>query len=214
MIRALAAETLGTALLVATVIGSAQMAATLTPDHGLLLLANATATGAMLFVLITILAPVSGAHFNPLVSVLVVLHGDLPSRSLAPYVLAQTIGALAGLLLAHAMFALPLLQTATHLRGGLSQDLAEVVATFGLILTVLGGGNARANVAALVASYITAAYWFTSSTCFANPVMLLARALTDTPSGIAPSATPGFLLAEITGAALAATLGLWLFRKT
>jgi glycerol uptake facilitator-like aquaporin len=214
MIRALAAETLGTALLVATVIGSAQMAATLTPDHGLLLSANAGATGAILYVLITILAPLSGAHFNPLVSALMVLRGTLSPRSFVLYAIAQTAGALAGMLLAHAMFALPLLQMATQSRGGPAQDLAEAIATFGLILTILGGLHARANVAAIVASYIAAAYWFTSSTSFATPVMLLARAFTNTPSGITASATPGFLLAEITGTALAATLGLWLFRKT
>lgn len=213
MIRAVVAEALGTALLVATVIGSAQMAATLTPDHGLLLLANAGATGAMLYVLITVLAPLSGAHFNPLVSALMTLRGTLSPRSLAAYTIAQTGGALTGMFLAHAMFALPLLQIATHERGGSAQNLAEAVATFGLILTILGGLYARANVAALVASYIAAAYWFTSSTSFANPVMLLARALTDTPSGIIPAATPGFLLAEIIGTALAAALGLWLFRN-
>ena len=212
MIRAVVAEALGTALLVATVIGSAQMAATLTPDHGLLLLANAGATGAMLYVLITVLSPLSGAHFNPLVSAVMAWRGDLRLDRLAPYLLAQTVGAMAGLLLAHAMFALPLLQISTHPRGGMAQDLAEGVATFGLILTIIGGIASRANVAALVASYIAAAYWFTSSTSFANPLMLLARALTDTPSGIIPSATPGFLVAELLGATLAAVLGGWLFR--
>ena len=210
--RALVAEALGTALLVATVIGSAQMAASLTPDHGLLLLANAGATGAILYVLITILAPLSGAHFNPLVSLVMALRRDMPWQSFGPYVVAQTAGALAGMLLAHAMFGLPLLQISTIPRGGLGQNLAEGIATFGLILTILGGIASRSNVAALVASYIAAAYWFTSSTSFANPVMLLARALTNTPSGIIPSATPGFLLAELVGAALAAGLGLWLFK--
>lgn len=211
--RAVVAEALGTALLVATVIGSAQMAATLTPDHALLLLANAGATGAMLYVLITVLGPLSGAHFNPLVSLVMALRRDLPWRAFAPYIAAQTVGGLAGMLLAHAMFDLPFLQISTIQRGGTGQFLAEAIATFGLILTILGGLNARASVPALVASYIAAAYWFTSSTSFANPVMLLARALTNTPSGIIPAATPGFLLAELAGAALAAPLGLWLFKR-
>lgn len=214
MRRALVAEALGTALLVATVLGSAQMAATLTPDRGLLLLANAGATGAMLYVLITVFGPLSGAHFNPLVSLVMAQRRDLPWRSLLPYIGGQTVGALAGLLLAHAMFNLPLVEISTIPRGGSGQMLAEGVATFGLILTILGGLHARCNVPAVVASYIAAAYWFTSSTSFANPVMLLARALTNTAAGISPSVTPGFLLAEIIGATLAAALGAWLFRCT
>ena len=211
MIRALVAEALGTALLVATVIGSAQMAAGLTQDRGLLLLANASATGAILFVLITVLGPLSGAHFNPIVSLVMAQRRDLPWPALLPYIAAQTAGALAGMLLAHGMFGLTLIQTSTIVRGGGGQVLAEGIATFGLILTILGGLSARANVPALVASYIAAAYWFTSSTSFANPVMLLARAMTNTPSGIIPSATPGYLAAEVAGGLLAAALAAWLF---
>ena len=210
--RAYVAEALGTCLLVATVIGSAQMAATLTQDGGLLLLANAAATAAILYVLITVLAPISGAHFNPLVSLILALQGALPRRALAPYLLAQAAGALAGMLLAHAMFGLPLLQIATHDRSGTGRILAEAVATFGLILTIFGSHHARANTAALVAAYIAAAYWFTSSTSFANPAMLLARALTATPAGIRPADTPGFLLAELVGGLLAAALASWLFK--
>lgn len=212
MIRALVAEALGTALLVATVIGSAQMAASLTPDRGLLLLANAGATGAMLFVLITVLGPLSGAHFNPIVSAVMAQRRDLPWCALVPYVAAQTAGALTGMLLAHCMFGLTLIQTSTTLRGGGGQILAEGVATFGLILTILGGLHARGAMPALVASYIAAAYWFTSSTSFANPVMVLARAMTNTPSGIMPSAAPGYLAAEVTGGILAAAFGAWLFQ--
>ena len=178
-----------------------------------MLLANAGATGAMLFVLITVLSPLSGAHFNPVVSLVMALRRDLAWRAFAPYIAAQTLGAVMGLLLAHAMFGLALLQISTQSRGGAGQVLAEAIATFGLILAITGGLSARANVAALVAAYIAAAYWFTASTSFANPVMLLARALTDTPSGIIPDATPGFLLAELTGGLAAAALGLWLFRQ-
>lgn len=210
--RALVAEALGTALLVATVIGSAQMAATITHDVGLLLLANAAATAAMLYVLITVLAPLSGAHFNPLVSLILTLRRALAWRALLPYILAQAMGAVAGLLLAHAMFGLPLLQIATHDRGGAGRILAEALATFGLILTIFGSHHARANTAALVASYIAAAYWFTSSTSFANPAMLLARALTDTPSGIRPRDTAGYLLAELAGGLVATALAAWLFK--
>ncbi|MBC7477281.1 MAG: aquaporin [Pseudorhodobacter sp.] len=176
--RALIVEALGTGLLGATVIGSAQMAATLTADNGLLVLANAAATGATLFVLITILGPISGVHFNPLVSLILTLRRSLPRRNLAPYVLAQSMGALTGMWLAHGMFNLPLLQIATHPRGRSGQILGEAMATFALILTLFGGHAARA--------------------------------LSDTPSGIIPSATPGFLIAELIGG-LASALAEWLF---
>ena len=211
MSRALVAEALGTLLLVAAVIGSAIMASALTQDTGVLLLANAIATGCALLTLITLFAPLSGAHFNPAVTLVMALRREIAVPTALAYVAAQCVGGVAGTLLTHAMFDLPLVQVSTHVRGGGGQFLAEVIATFGLILTILGGRHA-ANLPALIAAYITAAYWFTASTSFANPVMDLARALTDTPSGISPADAPAFLLAQILGAVLAALLGSWLFQ--
>ena len=210
MTRALAAEALGTLLLVTAVIGSAIMARALTPDTGILLLANAIATGCALITLITIFAPLSGAHFNPAVTLVMALRRDITVPAALAYVAAQCAGAVAGTFLTHAMFDLPLLQASTHARDGSALFLAEIIATFGLILTIL---SPRAT-PTLIATYITAAYWFTASTSFANPVMDLARALTDTPSGIAPSDAPAFLLAQLIGALLAAALGGWLFRAS
>ena len=210
--RAMVAEALGTGLLVTAVIGSAIMAGRLTQDGGVLLLANALATGAALLVLITIFAEISGAQFNPALSLVLALQGKITWRGCAAHIVAQCVGGIAGTLLTHAMFNLPLLQISTHIRTGSGQYLAEGVATFGLILTILGGLRAKADIAVLVASYITAAYWFTASTSFANPVMALARALTDTPSGIRPADAPAFALAEIGGAVLAMVLSGWLFR--
>ena len=211
--RCLAAEALGTALLVAAVVGSGIMADRMTDDTALVLLANTIATGAALIMLITIFSPVSGAHFNPVVTLVMVLRGELPATHAVPYIVAQCAGGIAGTLLAHAMFDLPLLQLSTTIRTGPSQWLAESIATFGLILAILGAINARANMAITVAAYITAAYWFTASTSFANPAVALARALTDTFAGIRPADLPGFILAQIAGALLAAALGGWLFRK-
>ena len=210
--RALASEALGTALLVTSVIGSGIMAQNLTDDTALALLANTIATGAALFMLITTFAPVSGAHFNPLVTLVFALKQALPARLALAYIVAQCAGGIIGTLLAHAMFDLPLIQTATHARTGGAQWLAESLATFGLIIAILGAINARANIATTVACYITAAYWFTASTSFANPAVTLARSLTNTFAGIRPVDTPGFILAEIGGALLAAMLGRWLFR--
>ena len=208
MTRALVSEALGTMLLVTAVIGSAIMAQTLASDSAILLLANAIATGCALLTLITIFAPLSGAHFNPAVTLIMALRRSIPPQTAAGYVAAQCIGAIMGTILAHAMFALPLLQTASHIRSGPPQFLGEITATFGLILTIL---SPRCT-PALIASYITAAYWFTSSTSFANPAMALARAFTDTPSGIRPLDAPAFVLAEIIGALIALALGGWLFR--
>lgn len=208
MTRALVSEALGTMVLVTAVIGSAIMAQTLTSDSAILLLANAIATGCALLTLITIFAPLSGAHFNPAVTLIMALRRSIPPQTAAGYVAAQCIGAIMGTILAHAMFALPLLQTASHIRSGPPQFLGEITATFGLILTIL---SPRCT-PALIASYITAAYWFTSSTSFANPAMALARAFTDTPSGIRPLDAPAFVLAEIIGALIALALGGWLFR--
>lgn len=209
MTRALAAEALGTLLLVATVIGSAIMAGQLTQDGGVLLLANALATGAALLALITIFAPLSGAHFNPAVTLVMALRRQLTLPLALGYLVAQALGGLAGVLLTHAMFDMALLQLSTQARSGGHLFLAEVIATFGLVLIVL---SPRCT-PALVAAYITAAYWFTASTSFANPVMDLARALTDTPSGIRPSDAPAFLLAQLLGAALAAAIGGWMFKS-
>lgn len=210
--RALVAEALGTALLVAVVIGSAIMARDLGAPAPLLLLANALATAGALVALIGVLGPVSGAQFNPLVTLALALTGRMGWGPVLPYALAQALGALVGVLLAHAMFGLDLVQTSTVDRSGSARILAEGVAAFGLIFVIFGALAARANVGALVAAWIGAAYWFTSSTSFANPVMLLARALTDTPAGIRPWDAPGFLLAEVAGGLAAAALSSWLFR--
>ena len=211
--RRLTAEGLGTALLVTAVVGSGIMADRLTDDTALALLANTIATGAALIMLITIFAPISGAHFNPVVTLVMALRRDLPASRAVPYIAAQCIGGTLGTWAAHAMFDLPLLQLSTTLRTGPSQWLAEAIATFGLILAILGAINARANVALTVAAYITAAYWFTASTSFANPAVALARALTDTFAGIRPADLPGFILAQIAGALIAAAIGGWLFKK-
>lgn len=210
--RALVTEALGTGLLVAAVVGSGIMAQQLTDDTGLALLANSVATGAVLFVLITVLGPLSGAHFNPLVSSVMALRGELKQRTAAGYVLAQCAGGLVGTLVAHAMFAQPLLQVSTQMRSGGGQWLAEGVATFGLLLTILGGLKARpAAIPGLVGLYIVGAYWFTASTSFANPAVTLARTVTQSFAGIAPADAPGFILAQTAGAALAALLAGWLF---
>jgi glycerol uptake facilitator-like aquaporin len=211
--RKIAAEALGTALLVMAVIGSGIMGDRLTDDAALALLANTLATGAALLVLITIMAPLSGAHFNPVVTLVFALRREIaPALGLA-FVLAQVTGGVAGTFAAHAMFDLPILQVSDTIRTGAAQWFSEVVATFGLLLAILGGLRARANVAVIVAAYITAAYWFTASTSFANPAVALARAFTDTFSGIRPTDLPGFWGAEIAGALLAAAVGGWLFAQ-
>jgi glycerol uptake facilitator-like aquaporin len=210
--RKLVAEALGTGLLVAAVVGSGIMAEGLTQDIGLALLANTLATGAALFMLITTFGSVSGAHFNPIVTLVFALRREIAAPLALAYVAAQLIGGVAGTLLAHAMFELPILQASSHIRSGGPQWLSEIVASFGLILAILGALQARANVATTVACYITAAYWFTASTSFANPAVALARAFTDTFSGIRPADLAGFWGAEIAGALIAAALAAWLFR--
>ena len=211
--RRLAAEALGTALLVATVVGSGIMAETLTKDIALALLGNTLPTGAILVVLITILGPISGAHFNPAVSLIFALKRDLTPREALAYVAAQIAGGIAGTIMAHAMFALPLLDASLKARTGGAQWLAEGVAAFGLIATILGGIRfERAAVPWLVGLYITAAYWFTSSTSFANPAVAIARSLTNTFSGIRPVDLPGFIAAELCGALIALMLMGWLLR--
>lgn len=199
--RPLIAEALGTAFLLATVVGSGIMAEKLAGGNvALALLGNTLPTGAILIVLILIFGPLSGAHFNPAVSVAFVLRGDLPKRSLLPYFAAQLIGAIVGVWAAHFMFELPALQFSTHVRTGVAQWVAEFVATFGLLLTIFGC-VARAPTATpyAVGLYITAAYWFTASTSFANPVVTLARSLTDTFSGIAPANVVAFVVAQSAG---------------
>lgn len=212
-IKAGLAEGIGTGLLLAVVVGSGIMGQTLSGGNlAVALLANALATGAGLFVLITIFGPISGAHFNPVVSAIAAFEGRLGLLQLAWVVLAQGIGAVCGVLLAHQMFGLSLLQTATHGRDGAGLLTAEVVATAGLILTIKGAGrHAPHQVAILVALYIVAAYWFTASTSFANPAVTIARSLTDTFAGIAPRSVLGFIAAQVLGAAIGFGLSRWLF---
>jgi len=201
--NALLAEAFGTAVLLAVVVGSGIMGERLAAGNAAVaLLANSIATGAGLFVLIGTLAPVSGAHFNPAVSLVMRMRGELSNARLAYFIVAQLAGAVLGVWIAHAMFDLPVLQTGVKVRSGSGQWLSEAVATGGLLATILLGvrANARA-VPALVACYITAAYWFTASTSFANPAVTIARALTDTFAGIRPADVPGFIAAQL-GAAL------------
>ena len=205
--RRLFAEMLGTALLVATVVGSGIMAETLTKDTALALLGNTLPTGAILVVLITILGPISGAHFNPAVSIVFALRGELSPRDAALYIGVQIIGGILGTMIAHGMFALPILDASMKVRTGGAQWFAEAVAAFGLIMTILAGIRfERSAVPWLVGLYITAAYWFTASTSFANPAVTVARSLTDTFAGIRPIDAPGFILAQFAALALALPL--------
>ena len=209
--RRLAAEALGTALLVATVVGSGIMAETLTRDVALALLGNTIATGAMLVVLITVLGPISGAHFNPAVSLIFALKRDLPAGEAGLYACAQFLGGIAGTIAAHVMFALPVIAPSLHVRTGGSQWFSEWMATFGLVITILAGIRFRQTaVPWLVGLYIVAAYWFTASTSFANPAVAIARSLSNTFSGIRPVDLPGFIVAELIGAVCGLVLIGWL----
>jgi glycerol uptake facilitator-like aquaporin len=212
IVRRAAAEAIGTALLLVAVVGSGIMAERLSGGNvALALLANAIATGSALVALILTFGPVSGAQFNPAVTLVLAQRGALDRRIVPAYLVAQVAGAIAGVWLAHLMFELPILQASTHARLGLGQWAGEFVATFGLIALILSG--VRHNAAALpymVAAYITGAYWFTSSTSFANPAVTVARALTDTFAGIRPDGVPGFVLAQLAGAAAAALVMPWL----
>jgi glycerol uptake facilitator-like aquaporin len=213
--RRLAAEAVGTGVLVATVVGSGIMAETLTRDVALALLCNSLATGAILAVLITILGPISGAHFNPAVSLAFALRGRQAPREAALYAAAQIAGGVAGTIAAHLMFALPLLAISLKMRTGGGQWFAEAVAAFGLVATILAAlCFAQTAVPWLVGLYIVAAYWFTASTSFANPAVVIARSLTDTFSGIRPIDAPAFILAELAGAACAVAAMGWLLRET
>jgi glycerol uptake facilitator-like aquaporin len=212
MIRRVAAEALGTALLLAIVVGSGIMGEKLAAGNAAVaLLANTIATGAGLYTLITIFAPISGAHFNPAVTLVVVFQRGLKLREAAAYAAAQVAGAVAGVIAAHAMFGLPLLQASVHERGTMGEAIGEVIATFGLVLTI--GLLRRApipQVAAAVALWITSAYWFTSSTSFANPAVTFARSLTDTFAGIAGNHVPAFIAAQLVGATAAFVALRWL----
>jgi glycerol uptake facilitator-like aquaporin len=212
--RRLAAEALGTALLLATVIGSGIMAQRLSGGNvALALLGNTLPTGAILVVLILIFAPVSGAHFNPVVSIAFALRKELAWRDTAAYIPVQIAGAVAGAWLAHLMFELPLWQLSSTLRTGTGQWLAEAVATFGLLLTIFGClRGAPGAVPYAVGLYITAAYWFTASTSFANPAVTIARGLSDTFAGIAPAHVFGFIVAQVIGALAGLLVAGWMWR--
>jgi len=211
--RALLAEAIGSFFLFAAVVGSGIMAERLAGGNvAVALLANSLATGAILFGLIAMLGPVSGAHFNPAVSLVMALRRDLRWDMLAPYVAVQIGGGILGVWAAHAMFALPIVQFSDHARSGTGQWVGEFVATFGLILTIIGMVRHRPEwTAPGVALYIVAAYWFTSSTSFANPAITVARSLSDSFAGIAPADVAGFILAQLAGAVAAWGLGRWLF---
>lgn len=215
LLRRMVAEFLGTALLLATVVGSGIMGAKLAGGNiALALLGNTLPTGAILVVLILIFGPVSGAHFNPAVTLAFVSRRELPWRIALAYLAAQIAGAIAGAWTAHLMFELPVLQLSTTVRTGPGQWIAEAIATFGLLLTIFGClGAARAAIPYAVGLYITAAYWFTASTSFANPAVTIARSLSDTFAGIAPGGVAAFIAAQLVGAALATLLAAWLWPK-
>lgn len=212
--RRLVSEFLGTGLLVATVVGSGVMAEALAGGNvAVALLGNTLATGAILVVLIAVFGPISGAHFNPAVSLIFLVMRELRPGDFLLYVSVQILGGIAGTLVAHLMFDLPLLQLSQHVRHGPGQIVSEIVAAFGLLATILGCRRARPDLMPIaIALFVVAGYWFTASTCFANPAVAIARSLTDTFSGIRPRDVPWFILAEIAGALLAAGLFRWLLR--
>jgi len=213
LLRKVVAEALGTALLLAAVVGSGIMAEELArPNAALALLANTVATGAALVALISSLGPISGAHFNPVVTLAAASQGDLPWREVPGYLGAQLAGAFGGVAIAHVMFKQPALFFASqHRRDGIAQLTAEFVATFGLLAVIWGSARRRPGLVPFaVGAYITAAYWFTSSTSFANPAVTLARAASDTFAGIRPADAPGFIVAQLAGGAAATALFRWL----
>jgi len=214
--RRLTAEMLGTAFLLAAVVGSGIMAERLAGGNmAIALLANTLATGAALIVLISIFGPISGAHFNPAVTLYFAMRREIGPFLGLLYAIAQILGAVAGVWAAHAMFAVPILEVSQKLRDGPSQWTGEFIATFGLIATIAGAVRYAQNSAAyLVGLYITSAYWFTSSTSFANPAVTLARSLSDSFAGIAPISVPGFIVAQLTGVALAFAVCGWLFKPS
>jgi glycerol uptake facilitator-like aquaporin len=210
--RAAAAEAIGTALLLAVVVGSGIMGERLAQGNSAIaLLANSIATGAGLYVLIVTFSPVSGAHFNPVVSAVSICHRRLSLQRGVVYVLAQICGAFVGVATAHAMFSLPLIQISTQVRPTVGEGLGEVVATFGLVLIISLAVKYRVEaVPTTVAGFITSAYWFTSSTSFANPAVTFARAMTDTFAGISPESAPLFVGGQLVGGAAATLLARWL----
>lgn len=215
-LRALIAEGLGTALLLATVIGSGIMGETLSDGNtAIALLANTLATGAILVVLITMFGPLSGAHFNPAVTLSFWMRKDISAKLSLAYVLVQIVGGILGVWLAHAMFAEDVFQVSQTLRNGPAQALSEGVATFGLVACILASVRVKPDaVPMIVGLYITAAYWFTASTSFANPAVTIARTLSDTFAGIAPSSAPLFMLAQLIGAVIATITCSWLYTQT
>ena len=210
--RALVAEALGTAFLLAAVVGSGIMGEQLAGGNvAIALLANALATGTALVALILTFGPISGAHFNPVVSLAHASQGGMAWPDAARYVVAQVVGALLGVAVAHLMFAKPIYEVSTHARNGFPQAFSEAVATFGLLMVIWGCSRRHAKVVAFaVGAYITGAYWFTASTSFANPAVTIARTLTDTFAGIRPVDAPGFIFAQVIGAAAATMVFRWL----
>jgi len=213
MIKPLFSEWLGTLFLVTVVIGSGIMAKNLADGNvALALLGNTLATGAILVVIILVFSPISGAHFNPAVTLVFLLRREINPRTAFFYTLAQILGGISGAIIAHLMFELPLIEASSTERTGISQWVAEFVATFGLITTILGCLKSRAEaIPYAVGLYITAAYWFTSSTSFANPAVTIARTMTNTFSGIAPADAPAFILAQLLAASVAVPVLGWLF---
>ena len=213
--RRIAAEALGTALLLAVVVGSGIMGERLAGGNAAVaLLGNTLATGAALVVLITIFGPISGAHFNPVVTAMFASKRELSWRLALAYMAVQIAGGIIGVWGAHLMFAEPVLQVSGKVRGGLSQGLAEAVATFGLVATILGSLRFKAEATPmLVGLYITAAYWFTASTAFANPAVTIARSLSDTFAGIAPASVPGFIAGQVAGGLAGALTFNWLLAR-
>ncbi len=213
--RQVAAEAVGSFVLFAAVVGSGIMAERLSGGNdGVALLANTIATGAVLFVLITMLGPISGAQMNPAVSVVAALRGDIAWREAAGFVPVQIIAGILGVWTAHLMFGLPILEFSAKARTGIGQWAGEFVATAGLIVTIIGTSRHRPEaIATAVALYITAAYWFTSSTSFANPAITIARSLSDSFAGIAPADVPGFVVAQLAGAFAGSALASYLFPK-
>ena len=216
MLKKLVAEFLGTAFLLAVVVGSGIMAQTLSSGNtAIALLANALATGAGLIALILMFGNLSGAHFNPVVTLSEAWQKNLPTQLILPYIVAQILGAFAGVAAAHGMFDLPVFFSSTHIRTGASQWWSECIATFGLIAVIISTSRTRPTTTPFaVAAYITAAYWFTSSTSFANPAVTLARSMSDTFAGIRPVDAPGFIVAQLVGAACATVLFNWLYPKS
>jgi len=215
VLRAVWAEAIGTALLLAAVVGSGIMAERLCGGNvGLALLANAIATGGALYALIVMFGPISGAHFNPAVTLALAWRGECKRDRVLPFLIVQVAGAILGVWLAHLMFDLPILQASTKARTGIGQWAAEATATFGLVLLILIGVRRQLpGLPAAVAVYIVGAYWFTSSTSFANPAVTIARSLSNTFAGIAPVDAPGFIVAQAVGAALAVVAGQFLERS-